>query len=460
MQGIVHDPQRQFLDHGTESDQGGLGARREQLLVDHARYGVPKAEVVLAGEGIDLLDGGAADAAGGGVDDPQQADRIVIGGRQLQVGDGILDLSSLIKTESADDQIFAAVTAEGFFNLARLGVGAVEDGNAIIGVFGQKAFDGLGDEHALVFGIPSAEEADQLAATGVSPKGFAFARLVIGYHGAGGGEDILGGTIVLLEADGLSLGEVVLEIEDVLDIGAAPAIDGLIFVAHNTNVVVRFGEQAHELVLAAIGVLILVDHDVAEAAIVERTGRFIVEEEADGFEQEVVEIEGIGGAEGLLVFVPNDGELSGGRIDGIAVEILGGLLQVLGVADPRKSGAILHELLIEAQVTETGLDERELIIIVIDAEMTVESGTNLSEGLAIAAQKAHAEGVEGGQVRRGGQIEAFEQGCHARAHLGGRLIGEGDRQNGGRGHMLRRDYVGDAMSNYACFTATGACQNQ
>ena len=75
--------------------------------------------------------------------------------------------------------------------------------------------------------------------------------------------------VVLLEAhDVCASGKSLLEVEDVPDVGAAPAVDGLVVVAHDAEVAVAAGEQLHELVLRAVGVLVLVDEDVLELAAV------------------------------------------------------------------------------------------------------------------------------------------------------------------------------------------------
>ena len=93
-----------------------------------------------------------------------------------------------------------------------------------------------------------------------------------------------------------------------LDVGAAPAIDRLVLVAHHADVAVLLGEQAHQFVLAAVGVLILVDHDVAQAAVLGFARGVVVLQQADGFQQQVVEIEGVGVAQRLLVFLEERGD--------------------------------------------------------------------------------------------------------------------------------------------------------
>ncbi len=192
------------------------------------------------------------------------------------------------------------IAAEGFFDEARLRVGAVKDG-AAGGLFGfdllgfaEIFLDAVGDEERFVFAVRRFVEADHGAAFARGPKVLALALCVLGDDGGGSLEDHLGGAIVLLEADDLDFGEVFFEVEDVLDVCAAPAVDGLIFVADDADIAVLPGEELHELVLRSVGVLVLVDHDVAVAAVVlfaSFGGGF---EQADGFEEEVVEVEGVG----------------------------------------------------------------------------------------------------------------------------------------------------------------------
>ena len=57
-------------------------------------------------------------------------------------------------------------------------------------------------------------------------------------HLAGGIQHGLGGAVILLQQDLLALGEILLEAQHVAVICAAPAVDGLIFIAHHEDVVV------------------------------------------------------------------------------------------------------------------------------------------------------------------------------------------------------------------------------
>ena len=144
----------------------------------------------------------------------------------------------------------------------------------------------------------------------------------------------------------LAFGIIALEIQDVPDVRAAPAIDRLVLVAHHADVAVLLGQQPHQVVLGAVGVLILVDHDVAQAAVIGLAGGFVVLQEPDGFQQQVVEIEGVRIAQRLLVLLEEGRHFLGFGIDGRFVDVRGRLPRVFSVADPRERRAVLQEFLL------------------------------------------------------------------------------------------------------------------
>ena len=52
----------------------------------------------------------------------------------------------------------------------------------------------------------------------------------------GGGEDVAGGAVIAFESDNLGAGKIVIEAQDVVDLGATPAIDRLVVVADAADV--------------------------------------------------------------------------------------------------------------------------------------------------------------------------------------------------------------------------------
>ena len=416
---------------------------------------------MLAAVSLDLLDRGAADAACRRVDDAQQAHRIDVGGRQLQVSHQVLDLGALIETETADDVVLASVAAQGFLDLPGLRVGAVEHRRVVLRVGGQVLFDGVGDEQRLVLGIEPRVEADALPRGGFGPEFLALARLVVLHHGAGRRQDVLRRAVVLLQPDGAGLGKIALEIQDVADIGAPPAIDRLILVAHHADVAVPFRKQAHQFVLAAVGVLVLVHHDVAQPPVPGLARGVVGAQKAHGFEQQVVEIQGVGVSQGLLVLFENRGDGLALLVHRLFEKIGRRQVAVLGVADAREDRAILQELLlVQSQRAVAGLDDTELVVVVVDGEAPRETGAHAGQRIAVAAQEPHAKRVEGGDVGRGIQRNVLQQTGYPPAHLIGGLVGESHRQDGGRRHAPRGNDVRDAMGDNPGLPAARTRQDQ
>ena len=84
---------------------------------------------------------------------------------------------------------------------------------------------GARDEIGLFELIRPAEVFDEVAALALGPQPLVLAIPVLADHRRCGVEDDLRRTIVPLELDDFGLGEIVLEVEDVAEVGAAPAVD-------------------------------------------------------------------------------------------------------------------------------------------------------------------------------------------------------------------------------------------
>ena len=113
----------------------------------------------------------------------------------------------------------------------------------------------------------------------------------------------------------MRVGKILVEVEDVPDVGAAPAVDRLVVVADDADVAVLAGEQLHELVLRAVGVLVLVDEDVAgTSAGTSRSSLRILGEHAHGQHEQVVEVHGVRDAQRLAEIAIDDGDGARERI--------------------------------------------------------------------------------------------------------------------------------------------------
>ncbi len=309
-----------------------------------------------------------------------------------------------------------------------------------------------------MFAIEGFEATDLLTIGGFGPKPFAFALGIVGNHRAGGFENVLGGPVILFEPDHFGIREVALEIEDVADVGAAPAIDGLILVTHHADVLVGLGEQAHQVVLAAIGVLVFVDHDEFETAIHLEAQIGVVGEQPHGFEQQVVEIERVGLAQAAFVLFVDGGELRGLLVGGGAVDVGGRFLAAFLMADPGAHGAILHELFVQAHLLVNRLDHGHLIVVVVDGELARESVADFGQARPVAPQQPHAKGVEGGDQRAVLAARAAQKVVHPRAHFLGCLIRKGHGQYASTGDAMLVHEVRHAVGDHACLAAARSGQ--
>ena len=71
-------------------------------------------------------------------------------------------------------------------------------------------------------------------------------------------------TVVFHHHDGLHVWKDLVEIQQILDVRAAPGVDRLVRVAHDEEVAVIAAQHLHQLILQRVDILKLVDHDVFE----------------------------------------------------------------------------------------------------------------------------------------------------------------------------------------------------
>ena len=153
------------------------------------------------------------------------------------VGDQILDLLALVEALAAVNPVLGATPHEGLLKHAGLGVGAVQHGNvAGVVAVSYQLLGHLQYEGGLVPLVHGVVQRDALAPVVLGPQRLLLAALVVGDDLVGGVQYVAGGAVVLLQLDGHALGEVLFEIQYVPKVRPAPAVDGLVVVAHHTQV--------------------------------------------------------------------------------------------------------------------------------------------------------------------------------------------------------------------------------
>ena len=191
---------------------------------------------------VQQLHAGVAEAALRHIDDALEGQ--IVGRRidHAQIGERIADFGALVEARAADDAIRQAERDEAVLEFAHLERGAHQDGDFVerMRFAGLAAalqlLDLLADGAGFFLTVPRAGDGDLFAEHVVGAQRLAEPAFVIGDDVRGGGEDVAGGAVIALEPDHHRAGEIVIEAQNVVDLGAAPAIDRLVVVADAADV--------------------------------------------------------------------------------------------------------------------------------------------------------------------------------------------------------------------------------
>ena len=228
------------------------------------------------GQLSDSADRLRADAALRVVDDALEGNIVVGVGDQFQVSNEVLDFLPLIEGDATHNLIGQAPSAQLFLERTGLGVGAVEHGHFAQRSLHPTLLDRVDDSDRFSLGVVDLPQLQLLADLAGRAEGLTFARLIVRDHGRGGLQNFLRRPVVLFQLNDPGAGIVFLEIQNVANIGAAPSIDGLVFITHDTDIVVVADDVPEHQILHVIGVLIFIDHDIPEAPPVALADRLVV----------------------------------------------------------------------------------------------------------------------------------------------------------------------------------------
>ena len=271
---------------------------------------------------------------------------------------------------------------------------------------------------------------------------FGYLLLVLGDEAVGSGDNRLGGAIVLFELEDSEIGVLLLQIENVADVGSAKRVDALRIVTHDTEVVMTLHQLVDNKVLGKVGVLVLVDQDISELVLIKFQHVGIVAEKDIGVEQQVVKVHSAGpgttGPVGLVdianerAFRPHVGLIQGG-VGGIS---RGGHQRILGIGDNGLHGRGPVYFIIEHHLLDDGLDEAAGVGLVIYREIAIEA-----DALGMGAQNAGKYRVESAHPQPGGGSSAYDGG-NALLHLTSRLVGKREGQYLIRAVIARSQQIG------------------
>ena len=250
-------------------------------------------------------------------------------------------------------------------------------------------------------------------------------------------------------------GKVLLETQDVRDLGAAPRIDRLVVVADAAQISPRLGKQLQPFVLALVGVLIFVDEQIAEAVAVPAQDVGVGAKDAQHVEQQVAKIAGVQGLQALLILRIELGAATGREGFGFSgVDLLGSPAAILPAVDEAGELTRGPALLVEAGGLDQLLQDAQLIVGVEDREVGVEA-----DELGVAAQHARGDGMEGPEPRHALERSAG-QSADALAHFAGGFIGEGDGEDLAWPGAASRDQMREPGGQRGGLAGAGASKNE
>ena len=127
------------------------------------------------------------------------------------------------------------------------------------------ALDVVADNHRLLAVAVGRLVDEFLALVVLAEHILLYLSLVVTNQTVGGLHDALGGTVVLFQFEEFRIIELLLEVQDVVDIGSTKRIDALCIIAHHTDMLVLLDQLQHDGLLRVVRVLILIDEHIVEA---------------------------------------------------------------------------------------------------------------------------------------------------------------------------------------------------
>ena len=255
---------------GEQASQSLALLGLQLLRLDHGSRGLHQGDARAPCMIMEELQGGVTEAALRQVKDALESK--IIGGLRdtAKIRERVADLGALVKSRAADHPVGQAKGDEPLLEFAHLEGGADQNGDLIERVaLALQLLDLLADHAGFFFRVPNAGDGRLLAQFAIGEERFAEASFVMRNQARGDREDMPGRAVIAFEPDDFRARKIALETQDVIDLGAAPAIDRLIIVADAADVLAPLREQPQPQILGRVGVLIFIDEHIAEAVLIE-----------------------------------------------------------------------------------------------------------------------------------------------------------------------------------------------
>src|SRR6266567_2059629 len=301
-----------------------------------------------------------------------------------------------------------------------------------------------GDEARFRLGVQRLVITDQSAANVLGPERLLFALDVVLNDSTCNVQNVLRRAIIFFQPNHFRGRKVFLELQNILNVRAAPAINRLVRIADDADVLLLFSQQANQSVLKGIRVLVFVDQDVAEAIVVSVPNFRNIAQQAYRLNQQIVKIQGVILEQAFFVQHENARNRRAPLVDvlGFRAKGFGVLASILRRADRRLHRARSQLLFIKTEIANAILREPNCVVLIVNRERAGVAGFHR---LDVAAQDADAQTVKGRNQRRTANFQFSYESGDASAHLFGGLVGEGDGQNVARPDIALGNQISDAM---------------
>ncbi len=363
---------------------------------EHTRLGtsefarLEKRATIGCGEHLDLLDGCGPDTAARRVDHTLNAHLVGRIHHHLEIGHHIAHLGTIKEPRAAHNLVGHACAQEHIFQDTRLRVRAIEHGDVVVrSAAVMKLVDFRGNPAPLIALVACLIGLNLLAIACGGEQTLVLTLRVMAHHGICRRKDMAGRAVILLELNHLGIGKILLEVEDVGDIGAAPGINRLVVVAHNHQVLVLGSEQVRNLVLHVIRILILVYADIAKTLLIFFEHLGAAAQKLKRPHEQVVKVHRVRGTQATLQLRVNTRGLLFLRTRRAGAHLVRadhGVFRRRDLGANHVDGVLL---LLDGKRLHDIAHHAARIVIIVDGELA-----GIAQKISILAKHAHAHSVE------------------------------------------------------------------
>ena len=184
--------------------------------------------------------------------------------KKAHVRQRVPHFGALVKAKSANHAVAGSDAPQRFFKGSRLGGGAIEnrDMRVRLGPHGIGNFAGY--EFRLGVGVLRFEETDILPSALHCLECFPKPRAVVRDHARSSVENGLRRAVIIFQSDDLRSGEIFDESLHVPSARSAPAVDRLVLVSDDADILVFAREQPHQFFLRRVCVLKFIHLNISE----------------------------------------------------------------------------------------------------------------------------------------------------------------------------------------------------